>query len=91
MKRPTEAQIKKEIETLKDYRDRVRPTTAFGDSNTEAIGVQIRVLEEAMTEDEIYDEWEDDERLVSSAIDALNWRKGEEEQQSKGWKPLLRK
>ena len=91
MKKPTEAQIKKEIETLRDYQSRVRPYTSFGDSNVDAIGAQIKVLEEEMDEDAIWDEWLDDEddRLRDVALETFQWINGEADRPSKEWKPLL--
>lgn len=91
MKKPTELQIEKEIVALKYCETRVRPTTAFGESNTEAIRVQIRVLEDRMSDDEINDTWGDDERLLGMAIEAMNWLRGEAGLQSEEWKPLLQK
>lgn len=66
--------IKEEIATLKDYQARVRPQTAFGDSNTEAIRVQVRTLEDALSENDIWGMWGEEERLVGVALEAFNWR-----------------
>ena len=91
MKKPSEKAIEKEIATLRGYIPRVRPTTAFGDSNTDAIGAQVKVLADLMDNDEIYDTWGDDERVCGVAIEALEWLKGNsEEPPSKEWKPLLK-
>lgn len=87
-KKPTSKQIEKECAVLRDYQFRVRPFTAFGDSNRDAIGIQIRVLEKLMDEEEIYDTWSDD-REIGMANDALAWLRGEAEKPSKEWKSLL--
>lgn len=93
MAKPTSQEIKKEVKTLKDYRERVRPLTAFGDSNKDAISVQVQVLEENMSEDDIWDTWDADldERLVACATEAFEWLIGRrKEKPSLDWKSLLK-
>jgi hypothetical protein len=73
-------EIQAEIEGLKALRPRLKPTTAFGDSNLDALDAQVRVLEEDMTHDEIWDEWPEldgDMHVRSSAEEARQWLEGE--------------
>jgi len=96
----SQEEINAEIAKLKEMKPTVRHFTAFHDDNHEAIDAQIRVLEKGMTEDEIYDHWdraEADEHARSAALDAQQWRDGEErpdvEDQdatpSSGWEELI--
>lgn len=87
----TDEEILAEIERLKDIKKRVIPETLFGDDNRIAVQVQIKVLEEGMDEDEIYDsypgEWQ-----TSHALNAWSWRE-EVDWEGEGsladdWEPL---
>ncbi len=76
----TQGEIKKALDELREIRPNVRPTTGFGESNLDALDAQIKVLEEAMDEDEIWREWPEeieDERVRLCALDAWRWVKGE--------------
>ena len=76
----TQAEIDKQVEALKAIRPKVRPHTAFGDSNLDGSDAQIKVLEEDMDDDEVWNEWpgeESDMNIRMSADEAVNWRDGE--------------
>lgn len=94
---PTDKEIKKEIAQLKELKPDVRRFNVFNDDNHAKIDAQIRVLEEDLSEDDIYDEWpaEDgqDEVLRNSSLDARKWLDGESEDgaPSEGWAILAKK
>ena len=85
----TVAEVKAEIKRLQEMKPFVRKTTHFGDDNHERIDAQIRVLEEAMDEDDIWNEWPEEEEhqdIRSQAEYALRWSEGEEKDSpSKDW------
>jgi len=97
--KPTAEQIKSEISRLREIMDKVPPTTRFGESNTDAIDAEIEVLENDLSEDDIYSsscETEDEEdekwsfRIRDLALAARRWMDGEDpESPSKGWEPLV--
>lgn len=102
MKKPTNEQIAAEIAALKKMKPSVCKTTAFGDDNHAAIDAQIAVLEERLTDGKIYDRYEptgdsdidhDEGRgdgVLSSAIDAQQWRDGDtSEKPSEGWQGIV--
>ena len=79
MAEKTQEEIKKEIEALKAIRPKVRPHSAFGDSNLDKLDAQVKVLENDMDSDESYDEWpeeESDAEIRMAADDARNWIDG---------------
>ena len=78
----TEKQIKKEIEALKTVRPNVRPTSMFGDDNLAALDTQVKVLEENLNNDRIYDAYDhcdSSEYILGSALHARQWINGEED------------
>ena len=83
-KQKTQGKITAEIEALEACKPKVRKSNFFGDNLHSAIDAQIKVLTEHMSEDEIYDEWEDPDdhdhnrNIIDSALDALAWREGED-------------
>lgn len=77
MSKPSSEQVQQEIAALKEIKPKVRRYTFFGDDNHAAIDAQIVVLEEDYDEDAIYGEWEDDEHVLSSALEALAWKEGD--------------
>jgi hypothetical protein len=90
-KRKLQKEIDKEIATLKGMVDKIPPFTAFGDSNVERIEAEIRVLEESMDEDDVFDTFDDGSEAQDAARNALLWREGnEDESPSEGWKPLVK-
>lgn len=90
MKRAQE-EISKIVEQLKALIPRVRPRTAFGDDNRQAIDIQVFIIESDMSEDEIWDRWEDNDRLRDMALEARSWLDGEEIEGGlvEGWESLV--
>ncbi len=82
-------QIQTEISTLKGIEPKVRRYTYFGDDNRAAVRAQIAVLENILTEQEIYEQgWSDHEE--NSAQDALAWMLGDEPvPPSESWADLV--
>ena len=88
----TAEEIQEEIQKLKDMKLKVRKFSSFGDNNHLAIEASIKVLEENMSEDQIWDYWssEDESSEFNSAIDTRRWMDGEEEtSSSEGFAPLV--
>ena len=93
----TDKEIQEEIKKLTELKSKVRRYTAFGDDNHVAIGTQIDVLVDRLSEDEIYriaeeDGWSQRER--DSALEAAVWLSGEQEQLAddpEGWLSIVRK
>lgn len=77
MNRPTDEQIRQEVEMLKEIKPKVRRHTLFGDDNHAAIDAQIAVLDGGLDEDAIYDEYGENDRLLDCALDARRWLDGE--------------
>jgi hypothetical protein len=81
---PTNKQVQKEIDTLREYKPRIVQFSAFGDDNHAKIDVEIEVLEKHLGGDTMDDydiddkldegDWTDDE--ASSARDIVSWLKG---------------
>jgi hypothetical protein len=93
MKAPTQAQIKKEIATLKKYKPRIREVNGLGDNNHEAIDAQIEVLDEDLDDDAIWERWPEekkDMRIRMAAEEARNWMDDGLDPPSKSWKELVR-
>jgi len=99
MKTPTQKQIDAEIKKLEAMKSRISRTNFFGNNNHEKIDAQIKVLEENLSEDEVYAEFEDADNpdntidLVNDAREAALWLIGksdEDETPSDGWKELVR-
>lgn len=97
-KKPTEKQIKAEIEKLKKMKPNVRPYSMFGDDHHRAIEAEIVVLEERLTEpDDVRDRFEfAPENVRDHAEIAAQWLQGEYEGfdekdkcPSDSWKSLL--
>lgn len=90
--RPQE-EIDEEIKILEEMKPKVRHYTAFGDDNHKAIEFQIRVLQEKMTSEKIYDRFDADEtHMLDSAIEAWEWMNDEPEnvRPSDEWRTLVR-
>lgn len=86
----TQEEIKKEIEALKAIRPKVVPYSMFDDDNLAKLDAQVKVLEEDMDSDDIWDEWpgeESDMGIRSSAGDARNWIDGygDDDSLANGW------
>ena len=79
MGKPTEEQVKAEIEALKAVRNKVPAKNFFGDSNVDSIDAQIKVLEKHMTPDAAHDAFKvAGEYVESSASEAAEWLKSGE-------------
>jgi hypothetical protein len=73
---PTKEQIQEEIKKLNEIKSKVVQRTLFGDDNIAAINAEIRVLEENMDEDEIYETFSEEEgrdHERDAALCALAW------------------
>lgn len=99
MKIPSQKQIESEIKKLETIKPKIPRTNFFGDNNHDKIDAQIEVLQEELSEDEVYDRFEDEENpdrtmeIVSNARQAALWLIGESDDgaPSNGWKELIRK
>lgn len=90
MKTPkTDAQVVREVATLKRIKPFVRRFSLFGDDNHHAIDVAIDVLEHELYETEIEEKYENEDDS-SHAYAALAWRQGDEDESpSAGFAPLV--
>ncbi|KKM04634.1 hypothetical protein LCGC14_1762290 [marine sediment metagenome] len=73
----TQEQIDEQIKLLKEARPKIVPISMFGTDNLELLDAQVRVLEQDMDSDDIWDRWDRDEEDMdtrSNAEEALNWR-----------------
>ena len=99
MKKPSKKQIEKEIKELTEIKPKVRRLSMFGENNQEAIGVQIEVLKNNLSFENIDERWgasdEDcaSQSLYENASEARRWLDGESEEESlaDGWLPLIEK
>lgn len=100
MKEPTGEQIKAEIAELKRIKPLIPERSFFGDNNQEAIDAQIIVLEEDLSEEDVFERGERaedeegyfDENMINHARDAVDWLNGDsEESPSAGWAVLVKK
>lgn len=98
MPEPTPDQIEAEIKTLREMKPRVRRRSGFGDDHHDAIDGQLSVLEEDLSEEDIYDAHDgacDDElfyaeNVKDAALEARRWLDGDEENPpSENWKELV--
>ena len=95
MTMPTQKQIDKEIKKSIEMKPNIVHFSMFGDDNWEQIEAQIRVLEDHISEDEVYNQFdlEDagaEDPQVSSALEAAQWLFGHtKEAPSEGWKSLI--
>lgn len=88
--RRSKDEISKEIDALLDLKDKVRPTSMFGDDNRAAIEAQIDILQGNVAEDEIYDVFDD--HAADSANEAVQWLNGESESDtlSEDWRGIAK-
>lgn len=76
----TQEEIDEQIAALKEIRPKVKPYSFFGDDNLAKLDAQIKVLEEDMDSDEVWDEWPEEEKDVEirmAADEAVVWRDSE--------------
>lgn len=92
MKKPrTQEEIDGQIKRLEAVQDKVPARTAFGDDNYGAIEAQIAVLSNRLSSDDIYDRWEDDDHIRDNALQMLDWRNGDsDEDQAAEWEELAK-
>jgi hypothetical protein len=93
MKKPTDKQVTEEIKTLKAMKPTVLRASVFGDDHHKAIDAQVAVLEEKLSEDDVYERYQDRaDNVRDAASQAAQWMEGESEdgKPSKGWKSLVR-
>lgn len=89
----SQKEIDAQIKSLKAVRPKVRPVSGFGDDNLAKLDAQVKVLEDDLDSDDVWDEWPEDEgdmEIRMSADDAIAWREGDGESDdlSKDW-PLI--
>ena len=91
MSSPTPDEIKAESDLLTKMKPTVRETSMFGDNHHDAIDVQVRVLDERLTDSQIYNEFEDGpDNLLETALEARRWLDGEENNKpSDNWQELV--
>jgi len=89
----TQSEINAEIARLKEIKPKVQHFSHFGDDNHAAIDAQLDALEGDQDDDEIYqlqDSGDLTDAEVESALGAIQWRDGEEDEApSAGWEPLI--
>lgn len=76
----TQEEIDEQIAALKEIRPKVKPYSFFGDDNLAKLDAQIKVLEEDMDPDEVWDEWPEEEKdmeIRMAADETVAWRDGE--------------
>lgn len=90
MKRSKE-EVQKEAETLREMKPKVRQFSAFGDDHHAAIDAQIEVLQEGLSDDDVYERFEEDaQNIFDEAMQAFEWMSGENDvAPSVGWAELL--
>ena len=89
----SQKEINAQIKSLKAVRPKVRRVTAFGDDNLAKLDAQVKVLEDDLDSDDVWDEWpslQGDMEIRIFASDAIAWREGDGESDdlSKDW-PLI--
>jgi hypothetical protein len=88
---PTEEEIAAEIKALTDLKPKIRPTSAFGESNTAAISAQIEVLKNLWDVCEVEDHYDGNDYALGSATEAAEWLEGESESATltENWRGLI--
>lgn len=81
------AQVKKMVKNLKKLRPSVVPRSMFGDDNLAALDAAVWALEESASEEDVYSRYSNDGcEIADSAIGAINWRDGDDEEPpDQGW------
>lgn len=95
---PTSEQVAAEIAHLRDVQHRVPSHSAFGDNNREAIYVQIKVLEDRMSLDDVHLCFgalsESSEYALDAALQAHDWltgkQAGDELSPAAGWEVIAK-
>jgi hypothetical protein len=89
----TPAEIAQEVKTIREMKPKIRQHTAFGDDNHASIDAQVNVLDNGLTEDQVYSEYgeDDGESIVMAALDALFWLEGSKDNKpSEDWASLVK-
>jgi hypothetical protein len=73
---PSKELILQQIEAIEGVKDRVPPTSTFGDDNVKAIEAQLAVLGQNLPEQFIRNEFGWDDYVYYSAMDARHWLDG---------------
>jgi len=75
----TQKEINTQIAALKEVRPKIKPYSFFGDDNLAKLDAQVRVLEEDLDEDDIWEEWPEDEEfdIRTAADNTVAWRNGD--------------
>lgn len=66
----TQKEIDEQIKKLEEAKEGIVPYSMFGTDNLALVDVMIKVLEEDIDEDEIWDEWPRDEEDMDSRSNA---------------------
>ncbi len=85
--KPSREQIKIEVEKLWEIRPSVRHFTLFNDHA--AIDAEIDVPENDLGDDDIYDAYDGNEHVLSSALQAREWLNEGGEASSDSWRDLI--
>lgn len=93
-KERTQNQINEQISWLKENKKKIPSHNGFGDSNWDQIDAQILVLEEDLTEDNVYekqDNGEFDDNETDAALWTISWRDDGDDsvEPSKDWAALV--
>lgn len=73
MKAPTKKQINQQIAALKKMKPRVLHFSGFDDDHHAAIDAQVSVLENRLTEDDLYEKQSECLDMECSGEDDINW------------------
>jgi hypothetical protein len=83
-------EIDGEIFRLYQFLSRIPVLSAFGDNNHDGIRVQLRVLREQMTAEQLTDRYENASLYIfGAALNALDWLRGNAPAPSDGWAEML--
>lgn len=100
--KPTQSAISANLARLRIQRPFL-PPSAFGDDNAGACAAQIEVIQNNLTEAQIYDKWPADEdvdnpsnagleHLLFAALDCRRWLDGTNaESPADSWEPMYRR
>lgn len=85
----TPEELGAELSRLAGLRELVPARSSFGDNNHEAIDAQMRVLRERMGVADVAEKWDGDDDadqyILTAALDAAEWRRGEGDAPSVAW------
>jgi hypothetical protein len=73
MKTPTKKQIDQQLAALKKMKPRVLHYSGFGDDHHAAIDAQVNVLENRLSENDLYDKKDECYEQECSGEDGINW------------------